>query len=80
MKTEFVLGDSKAVCERCGFDMHQSDLRKEWTNAMVCGDCLDPRHPQDKIKPRSEKNKVKDARVAPEPRFLAVGEITSDDL
>jgi hypothetical protein len=80
MKTNFVLGDSKACCDVCGFDMHQSMLRKRWDGAMVCDKDSEPRHPQDLIKPRSEKNNVRDARPEPEPRFLAVGEITAGDL
>lgn len=80
MKTSFILGDSKAVCDVCGFEMHQSSLRKRWDGAMVCDADFESRHPQDLIKPRSEKNHVKNARPEPEPRFLAVGEITAEDL
>lgn len=80
MKTSFILGDSKAVCDVCGFDMHQSDLKKRWDGAMVCSADWEPRHPQDSIRLRPERNTVKDARPAPEPRYLAVGEITADDL
>jgi hypothetical protein len=80
MKTTFILGDSKSQCDVCGFDMHHSKLRKRWDGAMVCDADWESRHPQDLIKPRSEKNNVKDARVAPAPRFLAIGEITSESL
>jgi hypothetical protein len=80
MKTHFILGDSKAVCDVCGFHMHQSKLKKRWDNAMVCTQCWEPRHPQDLIKARPETNNVKDARTEPAYRFLAVGEITADDL
>lgn len=76
----FILGDSKAVCDRCGFDYKQSQLRKEWTGAMVCSGCWDPRHPQDNVSARAERNNVQDARPAPAYRFLQVGEITADDL
>jgi hypothetical protein len=80
MKTEFVLGDSKSVCDVCGFDMHHSMLKKRWDGAMVCAQDWEPRHPQDTVHARAERNSVKDARRAPEPRYLAVGEITADDL
>jgi hypothetical protein len=80
MKTHFILGDSKAVCDVCGFDMHQSMLRKRWDGAMVCPQDFELRHPQDLIQAKSERNNVKDARPAPAYRFLAVGEITGDDL
>ena len=80
MKTYFILGDSKACCEVCGFDMHQSDLRKRWDGAMVCSADWELRHPQDSLKARPERNNVKDARPEPAYRFLAAGEITADQL
>lgn len=80
MKTPFVLGDSKGCCDRCGFDFYQSMLRKEWTGAMVCSLCWDPKHPQDSLQPRAERNNVKDARPAPAYRFVEPGEITGADL
>lgn len=47
---------------------------------MVCSADFELRHPQDSLKARPERNNVKDARVEPEYRFLAVGEITAADL
>jgi hypothetical protein len=60
--------------------MHQSMLRKRWDGAMVCAQDFELRHPQDLIHARPERNNVKDARPAPAYRYLAVGEITGDDL
>lgn len=80
MSDNFILGDSKAVCDVCGFHCKQSELRKRWDGAMVCGKDWEARHPQEMIKARSERNNVKDARPEPEYRFLAVGEITASDL
>jgi hypothetical protein len=76
----FRLGDAKAVCDRCGFDKYQSQLRKEWTGAMTCAECWDSRHPQDFVKARPERNHVKNARPSAEPRFVGPNEITADDL
>lgn len=80
MHDRFRLGDSKAVCDRCGFDKYQSELRKEWAGAMVCSPCWEPRHPQDMIKAVTERNNVKDARPEPAYRFLGTNEITPGDL
>lgn len=77
---EFILGDSKACCDVCGFDYKQSQLRKRWDGAMVCSKDWEPRHPQDFVKARPERNNVKDARPSPEPRFVETNEITPDDL
>jgi hypothetical protein len=77
---EFILGDSKACCDVCGFDFKQSQLRKRWDGAMVCSKDYEARHPQDFVKARPERNTVKDARPAPEPRFVEANEITPDSL
>jgi len=76
----FILGDSNAICDCCGFKFKQSQLRKRWDGAMVCRADFELRHPQDSLRARPERNNVKDARPEPEYRFLAVGEITGDDL
>ena len=76
----FRLGDAKAVCDRCGFDKYQSQLRKEWTGAMTCKECWDPRHPQDFVKARPERSIVKNARPGAEPRFVEANEIRPEDL
>lgn len=77
---EFILGDSNSICDVCGWKFKHSQLRKRWDGAMVCSADWEPQHPQDKIRIRAERNNVKDARPEPTVRYLAVGEITSDDL
>ena len=80
MSDNFILGDSKATCDVCGFDCKQSQLRKRWDGAMVCAADFELRHHQDSLKARPERNNVKNARPAPEPRFLEANEITAADL
>lgn len=71
----------KAVCDRCGFEMLLRDLRKEWSNAMVCSKCWDPRPAETKaLRLKPEGVPVKDARPEPEPIFRAPGELGGDDL
>ena len=76
----FVLGDAEAVCDVCGFQMKQSQLRKRWDGAMVCSKDFELRHPQDSLKAVPERNTIRDARIQPAPRFLQPGEVTADDL
>lgn len=76
----FILGDSNAICDCCGFKFKQSQLRKRWDGAMVCSKDWETRHPQDLVKARPERSIVKDARPEPEPRFVSPNEITADDL
>jgi len=42
-----VKGDWLAICDRCGFRFHASDLRETWDGLYVCKDDWEPRHPSD---------------------------------
>jgi hypothetical protein len=44
------VGSWLADCDRCGFQFHHFDLKKEWTGLMVCYDCHEVRHPQDFVR------------------------------
>lgn len=42
---------AKATCDRCGFTVKYTELKKQifnlrWTGMMVCRSCLDKDHPQ----------------------------------
>lgn len=61
---------ANAVCDRCGFVVPHSRLRREWTGNMVCPRCWDPRPPDTRpprVKP--EGLPVRNARPEPEPVF-----------
>jgi hypothetical protein len=80
MNDDFILGDANAICDVCGFKHKLSQLRKRWDGAMVCRADWEPRHPQDFVKARPERNHVKDARPGAEPWFVEANEITPDQL
>lgn len=80
MSDAFILGDSNAICDVCGFKYKQSQLRKRWDGAMVCDPDWESRHPQDFVKARPERNNVKDPRPEPEHRFVDLNENTADNL
>ncbi len=44
-------GDWNAICDQCGCKYKATELVLQWDNARVCRDCLDPRHPQDFVRP-----------------------------
>lgn len=52
------LGDWNALCDRCQRKYKASELRKEWTGWMVCDSCWEPRHPQEFLKGRPDKQNV----------------------
>ncbi len=78
MKDHFILGDHNAICDVCGFEYKASVLKKRWDGAIVCRKDFELRHPQDLIKPRSERQNVKYAR--PEPEIVYVGTNENRDL
>lgn len=52
-----------AVCDRCGFEYKNHQLKKEWTGLMTCSgpgtnDCWEIRHPLDFLRARKESNKL----------------------
>ena len=55
-------GDYNVICDRCGFKVKRAECLKEWTGLLVCEKCWEPRHPQDFVKAKADKQSV------PEPR------------
>jgi hypothetical protein len=43
-------GGNWVTCQRCDFNIRSWDAMKEWTGAIVCPDCWEPRHPQDFVR------------------------------
>ena len=73
-------GDYNVICDRCGFKMKASSTRKEWTGLRVCGECWEPRHPQDFVKGRRDRQAATDPRPDQTPVFLDDNDVTEDDL
>ena len=74
-------GDAWAFCDRCGFRRWHSQLRREWTGLMVCGDtCFEERHPQEFRKAIREKITFPNARPEQTDVFLDTNDITADSL
>ena len=75
---EYRHGQWNAICDRCGFKLKSSQLKKEWTNLRVCQECWEPRHPQDFVKGRADNQRVPWTRPEGEDRFP--DPISGDDL
>ena len=73
-------GDCKAVCDQCGQTYDGSALKKRWDGAMVCQGDWEPRQPQDRVRPRAERQTVDNPRPRPPLVFVGPGDITKDDL
>ena len=66
MPYEYVPGDFKVECDRCGFEYLRSECIKSWDNLILCKKmCYDgPRHPLEyMVRPKSDRQAVPDARA-----------------
>lgn len=85
MSDTFEAGQWKVQCDRCGFEYKARQLRLEWNNLRTCtgvgtNECWEPRQPQDLLKGKKDKQTPPWTRPEPEPHFLAVNEVTPEDL
>ena len=58
MKTTYVPGKWLAICDVCGFRYYNDELKKDWRGLMVCTKDYEPRHPQDFLKVRGDRQSV----------------------
>lgn len=68
-------GDCKANCDRCGFTFRASQLGKEWTGLRTCrgpgtNGCWEPRHPQEAVRGRADRQAPPWVRPEPEPIYV----------
>lgn len=74
-------GDFWRICDRCGFKKRASETKKEWTGLIVCSDeCWEPRHPQDFVRGRRDRQTVTNPRPEAADNFLTDNEVTRDSL
>ena len=55
MRHKLILGQWNVVCDRCGFEYKNVELKKEWTGLMVCKSCFELRNQQDFIRIKPER-------------------------
>lgn len=69
------------ICDRCGFKVRRSRLKREWTNLLVCPPCFDKRPPDTKPpKLKPEGIPIRDARPEPPPIERDPEELGGGDL
>lgn len=79
----FVSGQWNVICDRCGFEYKARQLRKEWTGLRVCKDCWEPRHPQDFVKGKKDRQAPPWVRPDSDGTDVSPGsgsEVSADDL
>lgn len=73
-------GDAYAICDLCGFRFYLSELKANSRGQMVCSKDWEPRHPQELRPAMRETITIENARPEKADSFLAVGDVTRDDL
>lgn len=46
----YIAGTWLAICDRCGFQHRNTELKLEWTGLRVCHECFEHRHPLDGLR------------------------------
>ena len=65
MQNWLKLGDYNAICDSCGRKFKASSMIKRWDGLFVCKEDYEPRHPQDFLRVRADKQNVPIARPDP---------------
>lgn len=78
MRDRAILGTYNAICDVCGFEYKAKDMRMRWDGAFVCSSDYEPRHPQDFLRGRVDRQSVPIAR--PDSENFEQTPVTVDDL
>lgn len=78
--TDYRPGDHYVICDECGFKVRASETRKRWDNYRVCTKDWEPRHPQDYVRGRRDRQRVSDPRPETVDVFLDDNDVTADSL
>ncbi len=73
-------GAHNSICDRTGFKIKSTDIRKEWTGQSVRSQSWESRHPQDLIRAIPDRQDVADPNPEAADTFLAVGDVVAGDL
>ena len=65
-------GKWKAVCDVCGFEYLNTDLKERWDGVMVCEKDFETRHPQEFGRTVIDEQSVPWSRPEPEDVFIDV--------
>jgi len=68
----YIPGDHWAVCDVCGVEFRQSQLKETWDNKVVCKKDYESRHPQDFVRAKDESPQAKGiVRSEPADEFVS---------
>lgn len=67
------------LCHVCGFKKKSSEIRKQWDGILACLECYTPRHEQDFIRGRRDRQKVPFSNPQSQTPTFVTGDIYVDD-
>lgn len=68
------------ICDVCGFKLRASETRMRWDRMRVCMKDWEPRHPQDFVRGKKDRQVVANPRPDPPDVFIEPNQITENDL
>ena len=74
------LPEQQGICDASGFKYPMSELRRQWDGALVHWRFLDKRNPQDFVRGVPDQRVPQRARPEPPDTFLAIGDVTPEEL
>jgi hypothetical protein len=77
--SDYRSGGNYIICDECGFKIRASESRKRWDGLRVCQADYEPRHPQDFVRGRHDKQRADVTRPEPTDVFVTV-DLTPDEL
>lgn len=80
MSNDYRPGDHYVICDVCGFKLRSTETRMRWDKLRVCEKDWEPRHPQDFVRGKRDRQRVPNPRPEATDTFLADNEVTADSL
>lgn len=65
-------GKWKMICDVCGFEYYNDDMKERWDGAWVCRKDFETRHPQEFGRTINDKQSVPYSRPEPTDNFIDV--------
>ena len=66
----YIPGDFWRICDVCGFRYRSSQTFKRWDGLITCSEDWEPRHPQDFVRGRMDRQNIPDPRPEQVDTFL----------
>jgi len=80
MSNDYRPGDHYVICDVCGFKLRSTETRVRWDKLRVCEKDWEPRHPQDFVRGKKDRQRVPNPRPEAPDTFINPNDVTADNL